>query len=320
MGGILTPAITEFYLCDPSGIRLECLDYVTDYEYANIVNTPGPFRLRLPSKLDRSKVKLDGIIEIWRGFGPGSLKLDYVGFIRDWTFGDEYGLDYIELYGYSSMELLTRRIVFQSAGSAFSKKTGLMDDMMKEVVDEQMGASASAARSYTSIGGGFTVQADFGDGASLSKAFAYQEVLNVCQEISDASAQNGTNIYFDVVPIISSSPNGTIAFQFQTFTGQRGNDRTWDSSRPTFVGKEWGNMQNANYSEYHSWEKNYVKALGQGEGADRDYTLRDDQTAMDQSIWNTREGARDARQIDYGDTAALAAEAYQYLRENRPDI
>jgi hypothetical protein len=38
------------------------------------------------------------------------------------------------------------------------------------------------------------------------------------------------------------------------------------------------------------------------------------------SIWNRREGAKDARNVDYGDTAALTGEANTYLNENKPKM
>jgi len=201
MGRTLVPSVTEIYLCDQTGVRLEALDYVTEYEYANIANAPGPFRIKLPAKFDRNKVKLDNIVEIWRGYGPGTLKLDYCGFLRGWVFGDEAGLEYTEIFGYSTMELLTRRIVLEWAGSAKADMTDYTDDMVKAIAIDQLGAdTVITARNLTSVGGGFTVQADLSDGVSISKAFAYKNVLEVCQEVCDAGAQAGTRVYFDIVP------------------------------------------------------------------------------------------------------------------------
>ena len=321
MGNILTPSITEVYLCTPEGVRIECLDYITEFEYAKIANTPAPFRLKLPSKFDRNKIKLDNIIEIWYGFGPSTLKLVYCGFLRAWKFTDDAGVEYTELYGLSSMELLIRRIVKDYSGSSQAKMTDEADDMIKAIAKDQLGTDAAAGRDLTSVGGGFTIQSDLADGYSVTKAFADKKVLEICQEIAGAGRQasdTGEAIYFDIVPIVSSSVTGALAFQLQTFTGQRGNDRTWDSSQPVFVGPEWGNFQNG-YMEFdYLDEVNYVYALGQGEGSVREVVTVADTTRSGMSIWNLREGAKDARQIDFGDTAGLTGEANTYLDENKP--
>jgi hypothetical protein len=283
-----------------------------------IANSPGPFRLKLPSKFDRKKIKLDNIVEIWRGFGPGTLKLDYCGFVRAWMFADNAGLEYTELYGLSSMELLARRIVYAYAGSVQAEMTDQADDMIKAIVKDQLGSDAVASRDLTNVGGGFTIQSDLADGVSLTKAFAFKNVLEICQEISDACMQAGTHLYFDMVPLISSTVTGALAFQFRTFAHWRGSDRTWDSSSPIFVGPEWGNLQNGSMEFDYSEEVNYVYALGQGEGSAREVVGVPDYGRIYMSIWNWREGTKDARNIDLGDTAALTGEANTYLNEHMP--
>jgi hypothetical protein len=317
----LSPSITEIYLCDPAGVRIECLDYVTDFEYAKIASEIAPFRIKLPSKFDRNKIRLDNIIEIWRGFGPGTLKWDYTGFVRAWLFADDAGQEYTELYGYCLKELLSRRIVKDYAGSVKADMTDHADDMIKAITKDQLGSDAAAGRDLTSVGGGLTIQADLHDGQSITKLFAYKNVLEICQEICDASTQAGTEVYFDIVPVISSAVTGALAFQLQTFTDQRGNDRTWNSSQPVFIGSEWGNLQNGNMEFDYSEEINYAYALGQGEGTGREVieiATAPDIARSGMSIWNLREGAKDAKQIDFGDTAGLTGEANTYLNENKP--
>ena len=103
-------------------------------------------------------------------------------------------------------------------------------------------------------------------------------------------------------------------------TDQRGNDRTWDSSTPIYVGLDWGNLENSALEFDYSEEINYVYALGQGEGDDRETVEVTDITRTGLSIWNRREGAKDARHIEAGDTAALTGEANTYLDEHKPKI
>jgi hypothetical protein len=312
---VSVPSVVEIYLCDPTGVRIECLDYITEYEYGKVANSPAPFRLRLPSKFDRSKIKLDNIVEIWRGYGPGTLKLDYCGFVRAWVFADDAGQEYTELYGLSSMELLARRITKDFTGIRVVDHT---DDMIKAYVKDTLGSDAGTGRDLTSVGGGFTIQIDLADGPSHTRTFAYKNMLEIAQEICDASFQAGTELYFDIVPVISSSVTGALAFQLQTFTDQRGDDRTWDSSKPVFVGNEWGNFQNGSLEFDYSEEVNYAYVLGQGEGGSRETAEVSDTSRLGMSIWNRREGSKDARGVDYGDTAALTGEGNTYLRESMP--
>jgi len=320
MGNSSSIANVEIYLCDPFGVRIECLDYVTEYDYTLLTNAPGTFRLKMPAKFDRSHIRLDNIIEIWRGHEPGTLKCEYIGFLRAWSFSDEAGVEVTELYGYSIMELLKGRIVNAASGSAQAEMTGNADNLIKAIVKDQLGADAVAARDLTSVGGGFTIQQDASLGTSITKAFAHKNVLEIAQEICDASKQAGTDVYFDIVPVYTSITTGMIGLQLQTFTDQRGNDRSWDSSTPVYVGIDWGNLENGNLSYDYSEEINYVYALGQGEGASREIVEVSDTARLGMSIWNRREGAKDARNVDYGDTAALTGEANTYLNENKPKM
>ena len=320
MGKIGIPAVIEIYMCQPDGMRIECLDYVTEYDYTLIANEPGTFYLKLPAKFNRKNIRLDNIIEIWRGFEPGTLKLEFVGFLRGWIFSDEAGVECTELFGYSLMELLKRRIVKDYAGSAQANMTNEADDMVKAVVKDQLGADTTAARDLTSVGGGFTIQAHLADGESLTKEFAYKNVLEAAQEFCAASKQLGTEVYFDIEPVYTSVTTGMIAFKLKTYTDQRGNDRTWDSSTPVYVGIDWGNLENGALEFDYSEEINYVYALGQGEGAARETVEVTDIMRTGLSIWNRREGAKDARNIDVGDVAALTGEANTYLDEHKPKI
>ena len=314
MPNLLIPSIVEIWLDDPTGVRIELLDYCVEYEYANLANEPGPFRIRMPARFDRNKIKLDNIIEIWRGHGPGTLKLDYCGFLRAWVFADDGGNEYTELYGYSTMELMKRRVT-----GYLDYYSDNADDVIKDYVDVSMGATAVGDRDLTSVGGGFTIQADLADGASVDGMTRWDNLLDACTDIADASKQLGTPLYFDVVPIMSSSTTGTIAFQFQTFTDQRGNDRTWDSYKPVFLGPKWGNLQNCAIEFDHTEEVNYCYALGQGDGEASEVSEVSDTSRIESSIWNLREGAVDVG-TQSGDADERTDKGNSYLDENKPRL
>jgi hypothetical protein len=322
MAQINIPPTIEIYLCDPTGVRIECLDYATEYEYTKIANKPAPFRIRMPARFDRNLIRLDNIVEIWRGFGPGALKLDYCGFLRSWPYINQNGIDSTDLIGYSTMDLLRRRIVKDYEGSAQSNKTGPADDVIKEMADEQIGTSAGTGRNLTSVGGGFTIQADNSEGETVTMELSHKNLLAACQELSDASRLSGTKIYFDIVPIISSATTGMISFQLQTYSDYRGNDHSSDSDVPIYIGAAWGNVGDSElvYSELDNM--NYCYVIGNGKGESQEtYEIDDSSTlfcSINHSIWNRCEGIRDARNTDIGDTDALISEGGIFLVENWP--
>jgi len=196
--------------------------------------------------------------------------------------------------------------------------TDYADDFVKQVTEDHLGADADATRDITSVGGGYTMQKDLGDGVEVRKFVSWRNLLEVCQEVCETSAQGGTKVYFDIVPIVSSSVTGKLAFQLRTYTGQRGNDRTQDSEAPIFVGIEWGNFQNGSWEEDYLEEVNVWYALGQGSAYHRNYSSATDTARVGMSIWNKREGARAGFNAEPNATTTLTDDAKTFLDESRP--
>jgi len=67
---------------------------------------------------------------------------------------------------------------------------------------------------------GFTVAPDLAAGPSIDGAFAWKSLLDVCRDLADTAWANGTPIYFDIVPTTPTT------YRLQTWTEQRGKDRT----------------------------------------------------------------------------------------------
>jgi len=319
MTTIASNQTVEIYLDNPTGVRIALLDYLTFYEYALLKNEPGPFRIRLPYNFDRSMIGVDYIIEIVRGIEGTQLFTDFCGFIRKVRYGDVNGLPYTEISGYSTMELLFRRIAKDEGGVVQTLMTGAADDLIKAIAKDQMGSDAAAGRQMTSIGGGFTIEPDTTAGPTITKEFFYKNVLEVAQEIAQASKEAGTNLYFDIVHDFSD-PTGMIGFRLETFIGQRGSDRTFDSANPIYVGPEWENLINGQLDEDSGVEVNLAYVLGKGEGLTREIVPAQNTNRMTASPWNLREGTKNGTSANYGDTAALTAEGNAYLQENKPKI
>lgn len=324
MTSLTGSTIVELYLDSPDGVRIKLLDVVTDYSYSNIVNEPGPFSIKLPYNFDRSMIGPDYIVEFWRGIEGNSLVMDYCGFIRTIVFGDKDGIPYTEIGGFSTMELLTRRIAQDNGATVNTTLTNEADDLLKAIFRDQFGSDAITGRNLTNVAGGVTVEYDYAAAPSQTKEFKHKNVLEVMQEIAQASKEAGTNLYFDVVPIIGSITTGVLGLQFRTFIWQRGIDRSADSGRrcgnPVYIGIDWENLTNGELSYDYSEEINYVTVLGKGDGASQEIVERSDVTRIDKTIWNRREGIKSATNAAIGDTAALNAEGDNFLQENKPRI
>jgi hypothetical protein len=320
MTTIAATQVVEIYLDSPDGVRIALLDQVTSYEYALLVNEPGPFSIRLPYNFDRSMIGVDYIIEIWRGIEGTNLRMDYCGFIRTLEFGDENGLPYTEIGGFSTMELLKRRTARDNGATVNTTLTNEADDLLKAIFTDQFGADSIAARNLTAVAGGVTVQADNAAAPSQTKEFKHKTVYDVMLEIAQTSKEAGTELYFDVVPVIGSITTGNLGFNFETYIGQRGSDRTFDSNNPVYIGPDWENLINGSLTYDYSNEINVVTVLGKGDGPAQETVERTDPTRIATSIWNRREGIKTASNAASGDTAALNAEGDAFLSENKPKL
>lgn len=291
---------------DPFGVPLTQIDDYLALSYTRVTNGVGVLTLDLSPDIERDLFRLDSRLGVWRQPAGGSLALDtetvwLVRRVRRTL--DAKGERRLQVTAYSASELLARRIVAYTAGSAQAAKTDYVDDMMKEIVAENLGGDATDAdRDWSAL---LDVAADLGAADSVSKAFAWRNVLTVLQELGEA---NG--VYFDVV----SPTRG--ALEFRTYISQRGQDRTLSSANPLIVSPEMGNLATGDYAEDYSAEASCVYAGGQGVGADREVSEVEDATRIGASPFGRREAFADARGGATGNS--LDAEAAAALFAGRP--
>lgn len=108
-----------------------------------------------------------------------------------------------------AMSLLRQRVVAYANGTGQAAKTLQADDMLKALVRENF----TGDRAVTN----FMVQANKSLAPTISKEdMAWRTLLIICQEIAQASAENGTPLYFDIVADIGRN------LEFRTYIGQRG--------------------------------------------------------------------------------------------------
>lgn len=319
----------EIWYCDPQGWRMGLLDMVGDFTVVRSANTVGGFALTLPYREEYGNppypdvaqlIGLDNIIEFWRSPGAGQLKHVFTGFLRKWEYFEREGQLFVKLSGPDTLDLLDRRIIAYYAESSESTKTDYADDMIKEMVAENMGSGAddySGSGSARDLSGyDFTIAADRSAAPSITKAFAWRNLLLACQDVALASASNDTDLYFDIVPMLQSDQR--LGFEFRTYINEMGMDRTLTSLNPVFFGREYGNLTNVNLTYDYTEEMNYIYAGGQGEEAARNIQTRYDSDRIGKSIWNRREGFADARNADTN--AGVQATGDEVLAEAAPRL
>ena len=298
----------EVWLTDERGNRLILLDNIEMFQWTRIVNGIGRCTIILKDDLPEHMIDIDRRIEIRRAPEDKEFNLENYYFIRrPERDTDQNNINRLTVYSLDPNELLKRRIVAYAAGSAQANKTDFIDDMMKEIVYENLGAGAIAARDMT--GSGFTIAPDAGLGPSITKSFARRNVLTILQDLSDIARNEGTEVYFAVVP------NG-LDFRFETYIGQPGLDRTYDTADPIIFSLEFGNLLMPTLEEDFEDEVNYVYGGGQGEGVGRTIVEVNDAVRINRSIWNRREAFRDARHE--ATAAGVEDEAQARLAEGRP--
>jgi len=306
----------ELWYLDDIGNRLAYVNDVISFDYVKVLGDVGVLSLNIPN---RGQVYAgnnpDRRIALYRRPIGGTLSLEIVtlqNFTKLMTTAEGLYQRSIDLADLN--DILRRRITAFYAGEAEVLKTDYADDMMKEAVTENLVDNAdysgtpSPARDIDSYG--FSVQADASAGPSMTKGFAWRNLLAVLQDIQADSKANGSEVFFGIVPTSETT------MQFRTWL--QGNDRTSATgTNPIVFSLEWGNLSNPSLSYDYSQSANYVYAGGQGEKTERIIQPASD----DDRINISRFGRREAFAHSSGDSdAAVLADARDQLERSRPKI
>ena len=299
--------------------RLAYLDSVgiMDLEYVLTENVPHAAKLTVPPGiLNANALQEDTRLYIYRRpVGSNSYTLEGQTCFLVQTINRTR--DEIMLSAVGAMDILGRRIVNYTSGSAQAKKSAFADEMMRLILTENFGASAT--------GTGREIPAELFDipnqrlvsgnvvsaFPSISKAFAWDNVLKVFQEIADACATAGTYMSFDVVAI------GQSMLGFQTWNDTRGGDRRRGKTNSVILSEEAGNLT-ARIALAYGDSKTYIRAGGQGEGEARALAEAMNTGNILASPWGRREAFHNASSSDV--SSAVQDEAYAQLWASRPRL
>ena len=305
----------EVWICSSSGVRLHLLDTFIDLKFSRAVSSVGRAIINIDST-DFSIfrfVKPDFIVQIWRSFTNEIPKLEFIGFIRKIRIFQMNRSDIIEVTCEDQISILTSRIVAYTSEGTESELSGFADDICKDIVRYNLGASAPIDRDLTTYG--FQVAPDLSLAAPIQIPTAWNIVLDALKKVSENSFFEGIPLFFDCIPVIG---NSSVGFEFQTFAQQLGNDRTYESGVPTVFSAEFGNLENPSLEFDFTDEKTVVYGGGQGESNKRQIFVAEDTERSNISPWNRRElffNANSART-----SSMLENVTNQVLEANRPRV
>ncbi len=314
----MTAASYAVYLSDPYGVRLADASQFVSLKYSRVVNGIGSAVLTLPGDFDTQFVRIpDGRLEIWRKL-PGSsreyLDTDTIWLIKAIEYDrDDKGKTVVVVEADTPLCLLREpgRFSYYDSDTAASSVTAQpADNGIKQIARDNIGSSALQT-SFRDLSQYIAIQIDLGLGASVSKSFAWRDLLKVMQELAAASMQAGTYVAFDIV---SPTPD---TLEFRTYVGQRGVDHRFPGgNNPVIIGPEFGNMGACSLRYDYRNEVTFALAGGKGEGAARLQATAQDAGRIGLSPFGLREKFVDA--TNYDTTTGLAAEAQSVVRAGRP--
>lgn len=312
----------QIWLSTPFGTRVAVLDMeaVTKATYSRTTNAVGALTIECErDAVPDGWVTEDARIEVWRrpdggpwgleGEGPWLLSKAVKGISKD-------GARYWKLTAESLTTLLKRRHVLYYANSTHALYTSTVaETLLKNLVTYNFlsGATSSPFNTVSGITARnlstyLTMAATGGLGPSITKQFAWRNVLPVMQEVCKDATGSGTPMYFDIVQ------SGT-AFEYRVYTGQRGVDRSTGANK-LVISDERGSL-GGDIESGIDWSDSasVVLAGGQGQDAARLVVGVADAAAVARSPFGRREAWVDATQVST--LTGLATEAVQELRARR---
>lgn len=246
---------------------------------------------------------LDYIIDVrHRPYASPTWIHDYAGFHRTAVWkADGSGNQIFTSYGFDHKQLLARHVIDATVGEAASFKSGPVETVAKEYVNENLGPGAGG-RAFT----GFSVEGNLARGGSWEGDRSRENVLEVLQEL--VGVGGGA---FDVVRI--EVPDTPPQFEFRWYHPQRGIDRTSGTANPAVFSTDIGNMLVPVSSYNRSEEYTVVYVIG-----DSMVTQRvEDLTRSSDSKWNSIETVR--RSTDESTVAGMISVGQDWLDTGRVD-
>jgi photosystem II stability/assembly factor-like uncharacterized protein len=174
---------------------------------------------------------------------------------------DSSGGRYLEIEAYDAMTLLNRRYIAYNLGNEYTTKVDFADDMAKVIMNENFGALALEPE--RNISAYLAIDPEYSLVSAIYKEFQRETLLASLQSLADASKENGTPLYFDILYVPE-----TKTFIFKTYAYQRGVDLTTDNAgmKSVILGEKYNNLSDITADYNYADEANYIYVGGSGVG------------------------------------------------------
>ena len=298
-------SVYQVHWFDHEGNKKNIFQVPVELEYVRTVNDVGSLIITFPRQFYQYEdFAVGDMLELWREKnGTVTIQNETAYFLQDWEFFmDSDGAEYIRLTAFDANWLLDTRLTWALGGTTGAHKTDYPDDMMKAIVRDQFMNNGPGPRPERDLP--ITCAPDLSAGGDpISKEFHYRSVLAVIKEIAETAEENGVWVGFDLVR------TGVGLFQFRTYTGQRGMNHGRNSGDPRLVGKQYGNLSQATFGEFHAEERNVILVGGEGEDSARVLVERKNDARIGASKWNRREYFVDASDAEESDALEVEGDA-----------
>jgi len=287
----MTKITYECWLCDQFGNHVVPVPDIRALAWGWAANAVGACTAVLPIGYARYLRNTDTVLEINRRIEGVADAPPRVFLIEDSDREQDGKRRTLTLHGVDLMAILARHIIDYAAGSSGASKTDYPSDIIRALVIENIGSSATNTdrRLDSSI---FSVQAAQSFGTSMTKKASRRNLLTTCQEVARTSYENGTAVYFDMA-LTGFNP---ITFQFRVFSGIRGIDHSATSASPITLSIEDGHLRDVKIQYIASNAANIARVNGAGR---EDVRLTELVEAAN-SAWRAGPFAR--KEINYGDS------------------
>lgn len=263
-------------------------------------------------------LKEDAWLEVWRGVNdrPQRLLGESPFLLSDKIdLFYENNLEKFKLDALSASVVANWPVVAYDAGSSQADKTDFADDMIKAIALENIGSSATDTdRNMSTL---LQIQADRSAAVSLSKAFSRRKLAAVFTDLCNASAAQGTRLYWDVVLPVPGNLNNRV-LELRTYTQHRGVYRGFNLDNPLVFSREKGNLDNIHLITELGGVANYVYGAGHGREDKRVVQPASDSARIAASPWGRIK--EDVRETGSASGAVVLADARGRLREKRPRV
>ena len=288
----------EIYIYTAAGVLSDVLEDFLSLEYTLITNDIHALRVDVGGVYEPGE---DARLEVYRdGALVGDTQFLVIGESVTYSAAGEM-ISTITAAG--ALKILDWPLVNIAPGLLKSHFNDYAGNVIKDLVRRNIGVDADDTSRDMSTR--LAVQADANDGAAIELDFGWRRLWDAVRETAAASAENGTDLFFDVIK------NSSDVLELRTYSGQRGTDR----SASVILSYELGNLVDITRGRDYTTAASRAIVAGPGQELWRNVVEVANNDQVNNSPWGyikehlyaTEEAKTAAAAVVYGE---------QYLRLN----